>query len=279
MPKLIALPKFLARALIALGAAFLVAAPAMAADHQPTALITGANRGIGLEFVRQLADKGYKVIATARNTAKADELNALAKGKSNIVVEDLDVTDHAEMDALAAKYKDQPIDLLISNAAITPRLQTAYTGKVEKLDYDVARRSYETNALGAIKLAAAFMPHVEASKGKKMIFISSKGGSFGEGPTGPIMYEYRASKAALNMLVYTLSFQTKNKGIAAVLLSPGTVSTEPAPGEFGYGMKIRQPNSIPPEQSVGNMLKVIDGITMEQNGKFLDHTDGRVVAF
>jgi NAD(P)-dependent dehydrogenase (short-subunit alcohol dehydrogenase family) len=278
MLKLPALPKFLTRALVALGAAFLAATPLQAAD-QPTALITGANRGIGLEFVRQLSDRGYKVIATARDTTKAEELKALAKDKPNIVVENLDVTDHAGVDALAAKYKDQPIDLLISNAAITPRLQTAYTGKVEKLDYDVARRSFETNALGAIKLAATFMPNVEASTGKKMIFISSKAGSFGEGPAGPIMFEYRASKAALNMLVHTLSFQTKNKGIAAVLLSPGTVSTEPAPGEFGYGMNIRQPNAITPEQSVSNMLKVIDGITKEHNGKFLDHSDGHVVAF
>jgi NAD(P)-dependent dehydrogenase (short-subunit alcohol dehydrogenase family) len=258
--------------------ATLTAAAAWSAG-EPTVLITGANRGIGLELTRQFAARGSKVIATARKVADATDLKALAKGNQNIIVETLDVTDPAGMAALAAKYKDQPIDILLSNAAITPRLQTAYTGKVEKLDVGVARRSFETNALGAINLAAAFMPHVMASTQKKMVFISSKAGSFGEGPKGPIMYEYRASKAALNMLVHTLSFETKNKGIIAVLLSPGTVSTEPAPGEFGYGLNIKQPNTITPQVSAGNLIKLMDKLTPAQNGKFLDHADGREIAF
>jgi NAD(P)-dependent dehydrogenase (short-subunit alcohol dehydrogenase family) len=259
--------------------AILLSAPATRAADQPTVLITGANRGIGLELVRQYAAKGFRVIATARKVGDAAALKDLARGKSNILIEQLDVTDAAGMTALATKYKGQPVDILLSNAAITPRLATAYTGKVEKLDADVARRSFETNALGAIRLAGAFMPHVLASKQKKMVFISSKAGSFAESPKGPIMYEYRASKAALNMFVYTLGFETKNKGVTAVLLSPGTVSTEPVPGEFGYGMNIKQPNTITPQVSAGNLIKVIDGLTPAQNGKFLDHSDGRELAF
>lgn len=260
-----------------LSLAFTQAGAAALSPDKPTVLITGANRGIGLEFVRQFAICDFNVIATTRDVGKAAELQELAKKDPRIVVETLDVTDHAGIDALAAKYKDQPIDILVSNAAITPRLQTAFTGKSAKLDYDVARRSFDTNALGAIKVASTFLPSVAASKHKKIVFISSKAGSFAESPKMPMMFEYRASKAALNMLVYAFSFESKAKGVTAFALSPGTVSTEPAPGEFGYGMNIRQPNSIPPADSVTAMLKVINDATAEQNGLFLDYKDGRVI--
>ena len=246
---------------------------------QPTVLITGANRGIGLEFTQQIAARGWNVIATARNPDDAAELQALAKKHPGLVVEKLDVTDHPGIDALAARYKDQPIDVLISNAALTPRLKTAFSGKTAMIDYDVARKSFETNALGAIKIASAFLPNVMASQQKKIVFMSSKGGSFSESPKGPIMFEYRASKAALNMLVYAFSFETKNKGVTAIALSPGSVNTEPAPGEFGYGTKMRQPGAIEPAESVSGMLKVIDGLSAAQNGQFLDYKDGRVIGW
>lgn len=244
---------------------------------QPTVLITGANRGIGLEYVQQIAARGWNIIATARNPDSATELQALAKKHPGVVIEQLDVTDHERIDALAARYKDQPIDLLINNAAITPRLKTAFSGKTAMIDYDVARKSVETNAFGAIKVASSFLPNVTASQQKKIVFISSKGGSFAEGPKGPIMFEYRASKAALNALVYAFSFETKGKGVTAIALSPGSVNTEPAPGEFGYGKNIRQPGAIEPAESVAGMLKVIDGLTAAQNGQFLDYKDGRVI--
>lgn len=249
------------------------------ASDQPTVLITGANRGIGLEYVKQISARGWNVIATARNPDEASELQALAKEHAGVVIERLDVTDHPGIDALAARYKDQPIDILISNAAITPRLKTAFSGKAAMIDYDVARKSVETNAFGAIKVATAFQPNVMASQQKKIVFISSKGGSFAESPKGPIMFEYRASKAALNMLVYSFSFETKNKGVTTIALSPGSVNTEPAPGEFGYGKNIRQPGAIEPAESVSGMLKVIDGLTIAQNGQFLDYKDGRVISW
>lgn len=265
-----------------IGCALLLVAQASLAGlkpDQPTVLITGANRGIGLEYVQQIAARGWNVIATARNPDEATELQALAKDHPGVVIEKLDVTDHPGIDALAARYKDQPIDVLISNAAITPRLKTAFSGKAEMIDYDVARNSLETNALGAIKVASTFLPNVTASQQKKIVFISSKGGSFTEGPKGPIMFEYRASKAALNMLVYAFSFETKNKGVTTIALSPGSVNTEPAPGEFGYGKNIRQPGAIEPAESVSAMLKVIDGLTIKQNGQFLDYKDGRVIGW
>jgi NAD(P)-dependent dehydrogenase (short-subunit alcohol dehydrogenase family) len=263
-----------------IGCTLLLVAQASLADlkpGQPTVLITGANRGIGLEYVKQIAARGWNVIATTRKPDEAADLQALAKDNPGVVIEQLDVTDHPAIDALAARYKDQPIDLLINNAAVTPRLKTAFSGKTAMIDYEVARRSFETNALGAIKVASTFLPHVIASQQKKIVFISSKGGSFAEGPKGPIMFEYRTSKAALNMLVYSFSYETKGKGVTTIALSPGSVNTEPAPGEFGYGSKIRQPGAIEPPESVSAMLKVIDGLSAAQNGQFLDYKDGRVI--
>ena len=265
-----------------IGCTLLLAAQTVLADlkpGQPTVLITGANRGIGLEFVQQISARGWNVIATTRNPAEATELQAVAKDHPGVVVEKLDVTDHPAIDALVARYKDQPIDVLISNAAITPRLKTAFSGKAEMIDYDVARKSFDTNALGAIKVASTFLPNVVASQQKKIVFISSKAGSFAEGLKGPIMFEYRASKAALNMLVYAFSFETKGKSVTAIALSPGSVNTEPAPGEFGYGKKIRQPGAIEASESVSAMLKVIDGLSATHNGQFLDYKDGSVIAW
>ena len=241
---------------------------ALKAD-QPTVLITGANRGIGLEYVRQFAARGYNVIATAREPETAEELQALAKSNDQIVIEALDVTDHARIDALADAYADQPIDILLSNAAITPRYKTAFQ-RLKGIDFDMARQSFEVNALAPLKLAQAFMPNVAASKQKKIVAMSSKAGSFAESPKMPMFYSYRGSKAALDMYMYTLSFETAKTGIITVLLSPGSVNTTP-------GMKM--PNAIEPEESVSKMIAVIDGLTPENNGQFLNYEDGRVIGW
>lgn len=234
---------------------------------KPTVLVTGANRGIGLEFVRQFAERDWNVIATARKPAKAEALHALAKQHHHVVVEQLDVTDHAAIDALAARYADQPIDILLSNAAITPRYASAFK-RVKGVDFDMAKRSFEVNALGPLKLAQAFMPNVQASAQKKIIVLTSKAGSFGAGPKLPMMYSYRASKAALNMLMYTLSFETARKGVIVTLISPGTVDTTP-------GFKL--PNAISPRESVSRMLAVFDRLQPANNGQFLNYENGETV--
>lgn len=252
----------------------LLSSPALAALEAgaTTVLITGANRGIGLEFVRQMSARGWNIIATARKPEKADELNALAEADRQIIVEKLDVTDHARIEELAEKYKDQAIDILLSNAGITPRYASAFR-RVSGVDFDMAEQSMVVNAIGPLKLAQAFMDHVAASKEKKVVVISSKAGSFELGPKMPMMYSYRASKAALNMYIYTLSFESPKKGVIVTLLSPGSVNTTKIPG-----LK-PQPGSIEPEESVAKMLAVIDGLTPEHNGKFLDYEDGRVLGW
>ncbi len=243
--------------------------PAKLSGDQPTVFITGANRGIGLEFIRQLVGRGWNIIATARKPAEAEELQSIAAEYPQLIVEQLDVTDYDRIDGLAEKYVDTPIDVLLSNAGITPRYKSAFS-KVDGVDWEMARRSIEVNAIAPLKLTESFMNHVAASEQKKIVIISSKAGSFELSPKMPMMYSYRASKAALNMYMYTLSYETTKKGVVVTLLSPGMVNTTP-----GFKMK----GAIEPEVSVSKMLAVIDGLTTENNGQFLDYDDGRVLGW
>ena len=242
--------------------------PDQLSNDTPTVLITGGNRGIGLEFVRQLADRGWNVIATARKPAEATELQEIASGNKKIIIEQLDVTDIDRIGALTNKYGDRPIDIFISNAAMTPKYKSAFR-TASGVDWDVTRQSMEVNAMAPLRIAQAFMGQIAASNQKKIIAISSKAGSFGEKAAEfPMMYSYRASKAALNMMMYTLAFETKKRDVILTVLSPGQVNTTP-----GMKMKI----AIEPDESVSKMLKLIDGLTPEDNGKFLDYEDGREI--
>jgi NAD(P)-dependent dehydrogenase (short-subunit alcohol dehydrogenase family) len=238
--------------------------PANFSADANTLLITGANRGIGLEFVTQYGAQGWNIIATARKPGEAADLKALATDNKQIVIEQLDVTDFERMQALQVNYAEQPIDLLLSNAGITPKYKSAFR-TLKGIDWDMTLKSLEVNAIAPLQLAHTFMSNVMASEQKKMVIISSKAGSFELGPKMPMMYSYRASKTALNMYMYTLSFETKNKDVILTLLSPGQVNTV-------QGMKL--PNAIETDESVAKMRTVIDSLTMEQNGKFLDYEDG-----
>jgi NAD(P)-dependent dehydrogenase (short-subunit alcohol dehydrogenase family) len=236
-------------------------------NNQPTLLITGSNRNIGLEFVKQYSGKKWNVIATTRRPESSIELNEFAKKNPNVVVEKLDVTNNKDINALAEKYSDQVIDLLLSNAALTPRYKSGFK-KISGVEEDITRQSFEINALGPLKIIQAFMPNVEKSKNGKIIAMSSKASSFGERLKIPIMYSYAMSKSALNSMIYTLSFETKRKNIMSVIISPGMVNTTP-------GMKI--PGAIETEESVTKMVALIDRLTMDDNGKFIDYEDGRVI--
>ena len=238
-------------------------------NENPTVFITGSNRNIGLEFVKQFSENNWNVIATARNPEEAKELQIIATEQDNVVIEQLDVTDHEQIESLAEKYRDQPIDILLSNAALTPRYKSAFK-KIKGVDFDIARSSFEINVLGPLKLIQSFMPNVEKSQGKKIIALSSKVGSFGERPKIPFMYSYSISKAALNSLLHTLSFESKRKNIVVVAISPGMVNTTP-------GMKL--PGAIETEESVTKMMQVIDDLTMADNGHFIDYEDGRQLAW
>ena len=233
--------------------------PPLRAADPPTVLITGANRGIGLELARQYAERGWNVIGTARNPDAAADLRAIAAKHPGVVIEALDVTNHPQIDALAEKYKGRPIDILINNAGISGGHQNAKFGQMK---YDVYHQVHAVNVIGPVKMAEAFLPSVAASTQKKIINITSGQGSIAK--TWGCCYFYRSSKAALNMMMRNIALELKPKGITVGLISPGFVKTGFTPG-------LDLPMMITPQESAVAVVKVIDGYDITKTGTFLDH--------
>ncbi len=242
---------------------------ASAADSPGTVLITGSSRGIGFAFATKYAETGWSVIATARDPDKSDQLKALAKAHKNVRLEKLDVTDLKSVDALAAKLKGTPIDLLLNNAGIDPTPDKQIFGNIDYALFDEIMR---TNVLGPIKVTEAFTPHVAASKQKKMITISSGDGSLSgvEKRPGKGAIFYRASKSALNMALVNVAKDVADKGITVVMLTPGVVATDMAAAAGPL------PQAITPEKSVGLLMPLIEKYTMENTGKFYRNTGDAV---
>jgi NAD(P)-dependent dehydrogenase (short-subunit alcohol dehydrogenase family) len=230
------------------------------AAAEPTVLITGASRGIGLELARQYAVRGWQVIATARKPADAGSLQAIRAEHPNLVIEPLDVTDHAGIDALAAKYRGKAIDVLINNAGISGGHENAKFGQ---MDFAVYQQVHATNVIGPMKMAEAFLPSVAASAQKKIINISSAQGSITK--TWGCCYFYRSSKAALNMMSRNLAIELKPRGITVGIISPGFVKTDFTPG-------LNNPAMISPQESAAAVISVIDGYDLARTGTFLEHT-------
>jgi NAD(P)-dependent dehydrogenase (short-subunit alcohol dehydrogenase family) len=208
----------------------------------PTLLITGANRGIGVEFARQYAADGWEVIATARQSSP--ELDALG-----VRVEPLDLSDADDVAAFPAKI-DGPLDLFIANAGTSHPMNT--DGPDNARDWQVMMM---VNAIAPFQLGQALLP--EIADGGKMIAISSGMGSIGDNGGGWI--PYRTSKAALNMAWSNLALEARGRRVAVVVLSPGWVKTRMG----GAGAEIT------PEQSVGDMRKLVERLTMDDSGRFL----------
>ena len=229
-----------------------------------TVLITGASRGLGLEFTRQYAADGCDVIATCRNPAGASGLTDVARSaRGRVKIEPLDVIDHAAIDALAAKYRGTPIDILINNAGeIGPR-DPGLTRLPEQLfgtmNYAAWRHVLEVNTLAPLKIAEAFVGHVTASAQKKLIFISSATGSNAEGKHPVIAY--CSSKAALNKVVTMLAMTLKERGIICAALCPGHVRTDLG----GDGATLEPPASI------AGLRRVIAGLTLADGGCYRDY--------
>jgi len=230
-----------------------------AAAEQPTVLITGASRGIGLELAKQYAARGWQVIATARKPGEAAGLLAIQAGHPNLVIEALDVTDHAQVDALAAKYRSRPIDVLVNNAGISGGHDNAKFGQ---MNFAVYQQVHATNVIGPMKMAEAFLASVEASRQKKIINISSAQGSIAK--TWGCCSFYRSSKAALNMMSRNLAIELKPRGITVGIISPGFVRTGMTPG-------LDNPAMISPQESATAVISVIDGYGLATTGTFLDH--------
>lgn len=228
-----------------------------------TVLITGANRGIGLEFCRQYAAEGWRVLACSRDPDKADALARLAVLYPGLIaLHTLDVADHAQIERLAQELGSESIDLLINNAGIYPDSDTLGFGHT---DYAEWLQAFRINTMATLKMAETFAPHLARGKQKVIVAITSKMGSIADNVGGG-SYLYRSSKAALNMVVKSLAIDLKPGGIIAVVFHPGWVQTD-----------MGGPNAmIPAEQSVSGMKQMIGRLTAADSGKFFGY-DGQAI--
>ncbi|MBX3373137.1 MAG: SDR family oxidoreductase [Phycisphaeraceae bacterium] len=232
-------------------------APAMDVAPRRVALITGANRGIGLEFARQLAADGWTVIGTAR--APADAVDLAATGAR---VEALDVADPASVEALAKRLDGTPIDLLINNAG---RGASPRSGKLSGIDFDAVRDVIAVNTIGPMRVTQALLPNLQAGAGKLIVSISSRLASV-ELNTNAGYYGYRESKTALNMFMRSLAAELKPDGFRCIAISPGWVRTDMGGPEA----------TLSPEQSVGGMLRVLSTLTIDDSGGYFSYDGSRL---
>lgn len=224
-----------------------------------TVLITGANRGIGLEHALRYAERGARVFATARKPHEADDLAALAKRHAQIEVLTYDAMDDDAPAALKDRIGGEPLDLLFANAGAMGTRRQSF-GDV---DTDAVLNLIRVNALAPLKLAEALADNVAKSDRKLMAFQTSLMGSIDDNGSGGA-YAYRLSKVALNMVGKSVANDLRGRGVIAVLLHPGWVRTRMG-GPSG---------KISVEECVEGQQKLLDGLTPAQSGRFFNY-DGR----
>lgn len=218
-----------------------------------TVLITGANRGIGFEFVKQFSEQGHRVIATCRNPDTATELQAYAADRDNVTVEYLDLMDLEGIDALAARYADGPLDMLINNAALMRGPDKGQTfGSFDWQEFD---RFFHTNVRGPLQVTEAFWPQLKASGGTAANLTTGRGRN--SIPVPGFSY-YKGSKAAIDNFHLDIGRQGRRDGVKVLVLMPGRVATHGEKATRGF---------VPIEDSVSGMIEVMESHDLKQNGK------------
>lgn len=218
-----------------------------------TALITGANRGIGLEFCRQLSKRDYRVIAACRTRSpELEELDIQIEGG-------IDVTDGSSLKALADRLSDTRLDLLVNNAGVLRR------DSFERLEAQVedCRIQFEVNSLGPLRVTRALTNHL--ARGAKVVIITSRMGSIADNDSGAY-YGYRMSKAAVNIAAVSLAHEFKPRGIAVGLLHPGYVKTDMT-GHEGF---------VDAQESVSGLIERIEELSLKTTGSFR-HANGEAL--
>lgn len=226
----------------------------------PTILITGANRGLGLEFTRQYLAEGYAVVAACRNSSTARALQGLERTASGLLsVIEVDVADAASVKRAAARLPTPSIDVLVNCAGVFG------TGgdTIGSLDYEAWRAVLEVNLLGPARMCEAFLDRIARSDRRLVVTITSGLGSLADNGTGGYT-PYRTSKAAVNMLMRSAAIDLKPRGVICVVVNPGWVKTD-----------MGGPNAkLSPEESVGAMRRLIAKIGLQDSGRFYNY-DGR----
>ncbi|MCY4265840.1 MAG: SDR family oxidoreductase [Gammaproteobacteria bacterium] len=228
-----------------------------------TVLITGTNRGIGLEFVKQYLKRGNKVLATCRDPQQANELSMLASTDSSLQLFSLDISEESSMGELAEQLSDQAIDIFINNAGVYgPR--NASFGNVNVEDWEPVMR---VNAIAPFLLTQRIIGSLRRGRDKKLVYITSKMGSIDDNQGGG-SYIYRSSKTALNSIVRSLSVDLAGDGFSVAVMHPGWVLTD-----------MGGPNAlIDTITSVSGLIGVIDGLSLDKSGQFFNY-DGNTIAW
>lgn len=222
-------------------------------------VVTGANRGIGLELARQLLARGDHVEALTRRPAEAEELRKLCEGSSGRGrAHACDVANDASVRAAAASIGDVAVDVLVNNAGVMGKMQS-----LVELDLEDVTRTFDANALGPIRVTRALMPQLLRGTTRKVCSITSGMGSIGDNTRGGA-YGYRMSKAALNMATRSMSLDYADQKLIAVVMNPGWVQTDMGGGDA----------PTPVQESAGKMIRILDELTFEQSGSFLDYNGG-----
>jgi len=221
-------------------------------------VVTGANRGIGLELVRQLVARGDSVEAGARDPAQANELRALP-----CRVHPLDVCDARSVAAFAAAIEGG-VDLVINNAGFYGGGTQSLRQMAEDLTLGDVAHTFDINALGALRVSLALLPHVRRGAGKKLVHITSGMGSIADNTSGGF-YAYRMSKAALNMMSRSLAVDLRGEKIVSLVINPGWVQTDMGGASA----------PTPVTDSVHAILQRIDEATLEHSGEFLNWKGNR----
>ena len=230
----------------------------------PTVLVTGSNRGLGLEWVRQGAARGWRVIATCRQPESAVDLRAFGSQYPGVTLHRLDVTVPGQIAELAAVLQDDALDLLVNNAAVY--FEHWGQDPVGHIDYESWQATFRVNTLGPMRVTEALLPQLERGQRPLVLAISSNMGSI-TGINAPRDYAYRSSKAALNAAMRGLAVELEPR-VGVLLLHPGWVRTR-----MGGALA-----PISPEESVQGMLQLVDGFVSGMSGQFLRY-DGTPVAW
>ena len=248
-----------------------------------TVLITGANSGIGLEFTKQYAARGWTVIATHRRSDVPSTLAGLAAKYKTLRIERVDVTDVEQVRALAARLANVPIDVLINNAGVYNDRGTCAadddacagdwtTQTFGNMRYQLLDTILAVNVKGPLLVSEMLFDNVKASRLKKIVSISSSNGSLTGPQAGGGAIFYRSSKAALNRAMQLVAASVKGDGVTVVMLNPGPTLTE-------HQMYLKDfKGMLETSFTVGNMIKTIDAVTIADTGRFLRY-DGAAEAW